>query len=94
MPAIQKKGDSNSGGGVITGTSNSSVYADGRLVATSGDNISSHSCCGVAPPCAPHCAAVVVASSSVIVEGIPASKRGDSDSCGHSRISDSTVSIS
>ena len=76
MPGISRVGV-DSAGGIITGGGQSSVYANGALVAVLGDAVAPH---GVSP----HDSAVMVeASSTVDAEGIPVCRAGDAASCGH-----------
>lgn len=79
MPAIQRIGDANSGGGVVTSSGQSHVSANGLLVAVDGSPVSGHGL-GV------HSAPVTAnGSSKVFINGIPVNKTGDADSCGHAR---------
>lgn len=76
MPGIARVGV-DSAGGIITGGGQSTVYANGALVAVLGDAVAPHG-----DP--PHAAAVMVeASSSVFAGGIPVCRAGDAASCGH-----------
>lgn len=82
--SVQRKGDANGAGGVITGGV-SSVRVNGRPIATVGLGVSPHPCCG-RPGCSKHCSAKTSGgSSSVRANGRPVSLTGNSDSCGHSR---------
>ena len=82
MPAVQRKGDANSGGGLIT-SGISSVLVNGRPIATVGMGVTPH------PPCPKnklHCAALTTGgSASVRVNGRPVSLASNKDTCGHSR---------
>lgn len=83
MPAVQRKGDPNGGGGIVTGGV-SSVLINGRPAATPGSSVTPH------PPCSPkrpmHCIARTTGGSkSVRVEGKPLLLTGNRDTCGHSR---------
>lgn len=85
MPAVQRQGDPNGAGGVIT-SGISSVLVNGRPIATIGMGVSPHPCCGqkYCPPI--HCAASTSGgSSSVRASGRPISLTGNGDTCGHSR---------
>lgn len=84
MPAVQRQGDANGAGGIITG-GDSSVLINGRPAAYPGLLVTPHPCCG-APGCFMHCAAFTTGgSASVRVGGRPLLRTGDSDTCGHSR---------
>lgn len=84
MPAVVRKGDVNSAGGVATDGA-STVLVNGRGVVYPGVSVTPHPCCG-APGCEIHCVAVTSGgSSSVIAEGRPFIMVGDSDTCGHPR---------
>jgi uncharacterized Zn-binding protein involved in type VI secretion len=90
MPGVVRTGDINSAGGAaIRGSS--SVLVNGRGVVAPGSSVSPHPCCG-AKGCEIHCVAVVVGpgSSTVLVEGKRVIRQGDSDICGHSRMTAST----
>jgi uncharacterized Zn-binding protein involved in type VI secretion len=83
MSSVQRKGDANSAGGVIT-NGDKSVLVNGRPIATIGLLVSPH------PPCpkgASHCAAKtsVSVARSVRVNNKPVSATGDKDTCGHPR---------
>lgn len=85
MPGIQRVGDANGAGGVIT-SGIDSVRINGRPIATTGRGVSAHPCCGRrgCPPI--HCSATTAGGSgSVRAGGIPASLTGDGDTCGHAR---------
>ena len=89
MPSVVRIGDVNGAGGSVTGSSASTVFANGRKVSLPGDSVTPHTCCG-APGCAPHCGANTTGgSSTVFAEGQPIILVGDIDSCGHSRTSGS-----
>ena len=90
MPGVVRKGDINSAGGAATGAS-TTVLVNGRGVVYPGSSVTPHPCCG-APGCEIHCVAVVVGpgSSTVLVEGKRVIRQGDSDICGHSRMTAST----
>jgi hypothetical protein len=91
MPGgIQRVGDKNSAGGIIL-TGDPTVLINGRPVATIGDSVSPHPCCG-AQNCPPtHCAAETTATTAtVLVGGRPICITGDIDTCGHSRSIGST----
>jgi uncharacterized Zn-binding protein involved in type VI secretion len=80
MPAVQRVGDSDSGGGVVLGGV-PSVRVNNRPVAIVGNPVTGH------PPYkGPHVAPVTAAGSpNVRAAGIPICRTGDPDSCGHSR---------
>lgn len=85
MPAVQRVGDQNNAGGVIT-NGDGSVLINGRAVAIQGASVSAHPCCGQrgCPPT--HCNAKTQANnSSVLVNGVPLILTGDVDTCGHAR---------
>lgn len=85
MPQIQRVGDTNSAGGVIT-SGIDSVRINGRPVAVPGRSVSAHPPCGQrrAPP--GHCSAVTTGgTSSVRAGGQPIIVTGSADSCGHAR---------
>lgn len=83
MPGVQRKGDPNMFGGLITQGDNS-VLINGRPAAYPNILVTPH------PPCGPrnpiHCAAVTRGGSpSVRVNGKPLLTSGDKDLCGDSR---------
>ena len=85
MPGIQRVGDANGAGGVIT-SGIDSVRVNGRPIATTGQGVSAHPCCGRrgCPPI--HCYATTAGGSGTVrAGGIPASLTGDGDTCGHAR---------
>lgn len=94
MPTIQRKGDANSAGGIIT-SGDPSVRIGGRDIAVEGSPVSSHPCCGQrgCPPS--HCNARTTASGTLRVNGKRVTLTGDVDTCGHARIGgDPTVKSS
>lgn len=85
MPGIQRVGDANTAGGVVTGGIDS-VRVNGRPVALAGKSVTPHPPCGRlnAPPI--HCHAVTTGGSGTVkAGGIAISRTGDVDSCGHAR---------
>lgn len=88
MPGVQRQGDPNVAGGIIT-SGIGSVRVNGRPIAVPGTSVSPHTCCG-SPGCGAHCSATTQGGiGSVRAEGRPIIVNGSSDSCGHSRNSGS-----
>ena len=86
MPGpVQRVGDTNIMGGTIT-TGDPTVLVNGRPVATIGEVVTPHFCCGV-PKCPPiHCFAQTTSTSpTVLVNGRPICTTGAIDTCGHNR---------
>jgi len=85
MPAVQRNGDANTAGGVVSG-GNSSVRINGRPVTVVGNSVSPHPCCG-RKRCPPiHCSATTTGGAgSVRVGGIKVILTGHADTCGHTR---------
>ena len=87
MPAISRKGDSLSTGHACTGTTTldtpgqSTVRANGRLIARVGDPTVSHPFPPV-PVCVPHVANVNAGSGTVRVAGAFVARIGDSADAG------------
>ena len=78
MPAVQRQGDSDTGGGkILSGVG--SVRTNGIPTATINLAVSKH---GKGPHSAPK---TTVGVGSVRVEGQPISVAGNPDTCGHSR---------
>lgn len=94
MASVQRQGDANTAGGVITGGI-ASVLVNGRPIAVHGLGVTPHPCCGRrgCPPI--HCHATTKSSnSSVKAGGINVVITGDVDTCGHARAGGSgSVSI-
>ena len=83
---IQRIGDSNDGGGIITSTPQSTVYVNGLLVAVDGSIGTSHDHC---KDHYIHCEGqwqTIGGSPNVYIEGIPVNRTGDVDTCGHVRV--------
>ena len=85
MPGVQRLGDTNASGGIITG-GEATVRINGRSVAVAGSAVSPH------PPCGKrnqgqHCNATTVGGSGTVrAGGKPVIRSGqDVDSCGHVR---------
>ncbi|PCJ68195.1 MAG: hypothetical protein COA62_15640 [Rhodobiaceae bacterium] len=80
MTAIQRIGDSNSGGGAIVFTAQGKVYANGKLVSIDGSPVSAHGKNVHAGPVTAN------GSNKVFVNGVPVNASGDADTCGHNRV--------
>ena len=91
MAGIQRVGDANGAGGVITGPGSPNVRMNGRPISLSGDSVSPHPCCG-RKGCPPiHCYATTVGSSNTVrANGQSLVLTGDVDTCGHARAGGST----
>jgi uncharacterized Zn-binding protein involved in type VI secretion len=87
MPAVQRVGDLNSGGGVALGPGHTNVLINGRPAAIPFTKFTPH------PPCSPkqpqHCSGVIAVSgtsTTVKANGKPLVLTGARDSCGtHTR---------
>jgi uncharacterized Zn-binding protein involved in type VI secretion len=85
MPLVQRVGDVNTAGGVIT-SGDDSVRINGRPIALVNKSVSAHPCCGQrrCPPI--HCNATTSGGSGTVrVGGNAISLEGDTDTCGHAR---------
>ena len=84
MPAVVRRGDANSAGGVATQGA-ATVLVNGRGVVPPGASVTPHPCCG-SKGCNAHCnARTTGGSATVFAEGKPIILVGDSDTCGHER---------
>ena len=84
MPAVQRVGDRNSAGGVITNGDNT-VLINGRAVAIKDSSVSPHTPCGQRGQQI-HCnAKTQTKNSTVLVNGVPLVLADDIDTCGHAR---------
>jgi uncharacterized Zn-binding protein involved in type VI secretion len=82
MPAVQRQGDADSGGGIVQG-GESSVRINGRPAATPGLSVSPHLPC---PKVKSHCTAKTsMGAQTVRVNGKPLILTGNKDTCGHVR---------
>ena len=81
MAAVQRKTDANTGGGIISSTAQSTVYANDKLISVNGSTVTTH---GIYPNV--H-AGVTTAngSSTVFAGGIAINRTDDVDSCAHTR---------
>ena len=81
MAAVQRNGDANTGGGAISSTTQSTVYANDKLISVNGSTVTTH---GIYPNV--H-AGVTTAngSSTVFAGGIAINRTDDADSCTHTR---------
>ena len=83
MPAVQRKGDFNLRGGIVTAGDNS-VRVNGRPVATPNSIVTPH------PPCPGnkrHCVAFTTGGSKTVrVNGKPVLLTGNTDTCGDKRV--------
>lgn len=83
---MQRMNDPNTGGGKITSIPQGTVYANNRLVAVNGSKGTGHGT-------GRHRTGAWKTqngSSTVYVNSIPVNRDGDTDDCGHSRISGSS----
>jgi len=89
MPAVQRKGDRNSGGGIITSGVNS-VLVNGRPIAVRGLSVSPHPICGQSDSQDSggglHCKAKTQSNTTVFAGGRPVVVTGAVDTCRHSRV--------
>jgi uncharacterized Zn-binding protein involved in type VI secretion len=76
MPAVQRVGDADSGGGVIT-SGVGSVRVNGIPVSVNGSSVSTHA--------RRHRPVTAGGVSSVRAGGIPINVTGNADTCGHAR---------
>jgi uncharacterized Zn-binding protein involved in type VI secretion len=78
MPAVQRVGDSDSGGGVVT-SGVDSVRINNRVVSVNGSPVSPHSSDPV------HVPVTTGGVASVKAGGRPINVAGNPDTCGHAR---------
>ena len=84
MPAVVRRGDANSAGGVATQGA-ATVLVNGRGVVPPGASVTPPPCSG-SKGCNAHCnARTTGGSATVFAEGKPIILVGDSDTCGHAR---------
>ena len=83
MPAVQRDGDANGAGGVVSGGV-ASVRVNGKPVTVNGNPVSAHAPWGRPHP--PHAAASTTGGNGTVrAGGIPVVTTGCSDTCGHAR---------
>jgi uncharacterized Zn-binding protein involved in type VI secretion len=84
MPGVQRMGDANSAGGVIT-SGDKTVLVNKRPIATIGLSVSAHPPCPIVPK---HCNAktTIAIVRSVRVNKLPIISTGDNDTCSHMRV--------
>lgn len=88
MPAVQRDGDSNAGGGVAQGGA-ASVRVNGRAVMTPGQSVTAHPPYGRKNSLTEHnngSQKTAGGVGSVRAGGSPIVVTGNSDSCGHARV--------
>ena len=88
--AVVRKGDVNSGGGVLT-VGHHNITVNGIPAGKQGGSVTPHRCCG-RPNCEPHCVATAAYPGSRLVSmnSIPALRISvDVDTCGHPRMTGS-----
>ena len=85
MPAVQRLGDPNGGGGVLT-AGEATVRVNGRPIGIAGSAVSPHTPCG-SPGGSLHCNATTTGGTGTVrAGGKPVLRTGrDADSCGHLR---------
>jgi uncharacterized Zn-binding protein involved in type VI secretion len=85
MALVVRVGDINSAGGsAVAGHPN--ILVNYRPAAVQGSPVTPHPCCGQ-PGCGIHCAANAAfpGKFTVLLNGIPTLRTGDTDTCGHTR---------
>lgn len=98
MPAVCREGDTLTTGHICAETTvldtpgQSTVFADGLLIARKTDKTVSHPF-PPSPPCAPHIAQVNVGSSNVYVGGFEIARIGDSADAGEMISGSGTVFV-
>ena len=81
MAAVQRKTDANTGGGIISSTAQSTVYANDKLISVNGSTVTTH---GTYPNV--HVGVTTAnGSSTVFAGGIAINRTDDVDSCTHTR---------
>ena len=81
MAAVQRKTDANTGGGTISSTVQSTVFANSKLVSVNGSTVTTH---GTYPNV--HVGFTTAnGSSTVFAGGIAINRTDDVDSCTHTR---------
>ena len=81
MASAQRNGDANNGGGTISSTAQSTVYANDKLISVNGSTVTTH---GTYPNV--HVGVTTAnGSSTVFAGGIAINRTGDVDSCTHTR---------
>jgi len=81
MAAVQRKTDANTGGGTISSTAQSTVYANDKLISVNGSTVTTH---GIYPNV--HVGVTTAnGSSTVFAGGIAINRTDDVDSCTHTR---------
>ena len=81
MAAVQRKTDANTGGGTISSTAQSTVYANDKLISVNGSTVTTH---GIYPNI--HAGVTTANGSSTVFAGkIAINRTGDVDSCTHAR---------
>jgi uncharacterized Zn-binding protein involved in type VI secretion len=85
MAAVQRQGDANSAGGVVT-SGVATVRINGRAVVVPSLAVTPHPCCGQSG-CGAHCSATTKGGSGTVrAGGRPIIRTGiDLDTCGHPR---------
>lgn len=77
MPAVQRMGDVNDGGGIIDDIPQSTVYVNGELLAVDGSTGTPHGDGDWE---------TANGNTTVLINGLPVNTDGNEDSCGHIRI--------
>ena len=81
MAAVQRKTDANTGGGIISSTAQSTVFANDKLISVNGSTVTTH---GTYPNV--HVGVTTAnGSSTVFAGGIAINRTDDVDSCTHTR---------
>ena len=75
VPSVNRNGDANNGGGIVS--SNRNVRVNGKPISVDGDTVSPHGLhTGVK---------TANGSGTVKANGQPVNRQGDADTCGHTR---------
>ena len=76
VPSVNRNGDANSGGGIVSSSRN--VNVNGQSITVNGDSVTDH-------PVLHTGVKTANGSSSVFANGKPVNRQGDADTCGHTR---------
>jgi len=80
VPSVNRNGDANNGGGIVSCSRN--VRVNGKPISVDGDSVSAHPIGHVGVKTAN-------GSGTVKANGKPVNRQGDADTCGHTRSSGS-----
>jgi len=91
MAKVQRLNDADDGGGIINSIPQSTVFANGLLVAVNGSTGTTHPPAPIDPSHNAGVWSTTNGNTTVLISGIPVNTEGNTDTCGHVRVGGSST---